>query len=63
LQAYTSNTLAPALPKGPGAAHGRFAGLCLEAQDFPNAVNESAFGSILCSPDAPYRQVTSIDIG
>jgi aldose 1-epimerase len=51
------------LPEGPGAAHGRFAGLCLEAQDMPNAVNVPAFGSILCSPDAPYRQVTSIEIG
>jgi aldose 1-epimerase len=63
LQVYTSNSLARALPEGPGAAHGRFAGLCLEAQDFPNAVNEPAFGSILCSPDTPYRQVTSIEIG
>lgn len=63
LQVYTSNTLEQHLPEGPGAAHQRFAGLCLEAQDFPNAVNVPAFGSILCSPDAPYRQVTSIDIG
>ena len=63
LQVYTSNTLAHVLPEGPGAQHRRFAGLCLEAQDFPNAVNEPAFGSILCSPDAPYRQVTAIEIG
>lgn len=62
LQVYTSNTLSRTLPEGPGAAHGRFAGLCLEAQDFPNAVNVPAFGSILCSPEAPYRQVTSIEI-
>ena len=63
LQIYTSNSLRRSLPEGPGAAHGRFAGLCLEAQDFPNTVNVPAFGSILCSPDAPYRQVTSIEIG
>lgn len=63
MQVYTANTLKHVLPEGPGAAHGRFAGLCLEAQDMPNAVNVPAFGSILCSPDAPYRQVTSIEIG
>lgn len=63
LQIYTSNTLSPTLPKGAGAAHQRFAGLCLEAQDFPNAVNEPSFGSIFYTPEAPYRQVTSIEIG
>ncbi len=62
LQVYTSNTLKQALPNGAGAAHGRFAGLCLEAQDFPNAINTPTFGSILCSPEQPYRQVTSIEI-
>jgi aldose 1-epimerase len=63
LQIYTSNTLKHVLPEGPGAAHVQFAGLCLEAQDLPNAVNVPAFGSILYTPDAPYRQVTSIEIG
>jgi aldose 1-epimerase len=62
LQVYTSSMLTHSLPEGPGAAHQRFAGLCLEAQDLPNAVNMPAFGSILCSPDAPYRQTTSIEI-
>lgn len=63
LQVYTSNSLSHVFPEGSGAAHGRFAGVCLEAQDLPNAMNEPAFGSILCTPDAPYRQVTSIEIG
>lgn len=63
LQVYTSNALKADLPAGPGAAHGRFAGLCLEAQDLPNAVNVPTFGSILYTPDRPYRQVTSIEIG
>lgn len=61
-QVYTSNSLARHLPEGPGAAHGRFAGLCLEAQDLPNAVNVPAFPSILCTPEAPYKQMTSIEI-
>lgn len=62
LQVYTSNTLKPELPSGPGADHNPFAGLCLEAQGVPNAVNVPDFPSILCSPDMPYRQVTSIEI-
>jgi aldose 1-epimerase len=63
LQIYTSNSLKRVLPEGPGAGHGAFAGLCLEAQDLPNAINVPAFGSILCTPEQPYRQVTSIEIG
>ena len=62
LQVYTSSTLEKHFPEGAGAAHGRSAGLCLEAQDMPNAVNVPAFGSILCTPDRPYRQVTSVEI-
>lgn len=62
LQVYTSNTLREIHAPGPGARHLRFAGLCLEAQDMPNAVNVPAFGSILCSPDRPYRQMTAIEI-
>jgi aldose 1-epimerase len=63
VQVYTANKLAQSLPEGRGAAHRPWAGICLEAQGLPNAVNEPSFGSILCSPDAPYRQVTSIEIG
>lgn len=63
LQIYTSNVLKHVLPEGRGASHTRFAGLCLEAQDMPNAVNVPAFGSILHTPEQPYRQVTSIEIG
>lgn len=62
LQLYTSNTLTKAAEEGSGAPHVTYGGLCLEAQDMPNAVNEPSFGSILCSPDAPYRQITSIEI-
>jgi aldose 1-epimerase len=62
LQLYTSNTLAPHADPWPQVAHGPFAGICLEAQDFPNALNTEAFGSILSSPKAPYRQTTTIEI-
>jgi len=63
LQVYTSNTLESVLPEGPGARHRRFAGLCLEAQDMPNSVNVPTFDSIICAPDRPYSQTTSIEIG
>ncbi len=62
LQLYTSNTLRPAFPPLPGQDHKRFAGLCLEAQDLPNAVNQDGFASILCGPDKPYSQTTTIRI-
>ena len=62
IQFYTSNTLAPHARPWPEVEHRRFGGFCLEAQDFPNALNRPNFGSILVSPDAAYRQVTTIEI-
>lgn len=62
LQFYTSNTLEPRAEPWPDVPHGRFAGLCLEAQDFPNALNTPGFGSVLVSPECPYRQTTTIGI-
>lgn len=62
LQVYTSNMLKPHGAPWPGQTFGPFAGLCLEAQAAPNTVNMPQFGSVMCSPDAPYRQVTTIAI-
>ena len=62
LQVYTAQTLSAQAPAGPGALHRPFAGLCLEAQALPDTPNCPQFGSILCTPDAPYRQQTSIEI-
>lgn len=62
VQLYTSNSLTRVAEPHPGQDHGAFGGLCLEAQDLPNALNQPGFGSILCAPDKPYRQVTSIRI-
>jgi aldose 1-epimerase len=39
-----------------------FSGVCLEPQQFPNALNEPKFTSFIATPDTPYRQVVSIDI-
>jgi aldose 1-epimerase len=62
LQIYTGHGLT-----GPGQLHqgqtlAPFAGLCLEPQGFPNAVNVDHFPSIIASPEQPYRQVLSIEI-
>ncbi len=45
-----------------GARHDRFHGLCLEPQHFPDSLNHPGFPSILCTPDAPYRQRLSVEI-
>lgn len=62
LQVYTANFLVPHANPWPEVDHTAFGGLCLEAQDFPNALNTPGFGSIIVSPDRPYRQVTRIEI-
>lgn len=62
LQFYTARTLSAGPPALPGPPHEPFGGLCLEAQNLPNAINTPAFGDILCQPEAPYRQTTSIEI-
>lgn len=62
VQLYDAGTL----PEGPGGDParplGRFMGLCLEAQDFPNAVNQPGFGDVIARPGRPYRQTTRVEI-
>ncbi|SMX26296.1 Aldose 1-epimerase precursor [Pelagimonas phthalicica] len=62
LQFYTGVHLNRFGSPSHAASHGPSSGFCLEAQAFPNVVNEPSFGSILCSPDQPYFQLTTIDI-
>jgi aldose 1-epimerase len=45
-----------------GAVYGRFAGLCLEDQGFPDAVNKAGFPSVIVTPDAPYAHRSVIEI-
>ena len=61
LQVYSSVTLGPHGTPAPGADHAPFAALCLEAQGFPDALNQG-FPASICDPDRPYRQVTEIEI-
>jgi len=62
LQLYTGGKLGHHGTPAPGPNHAPFAGLCLEAQGFPDAVNQPHFPQILCTPDAPYRHITRIEI-
>lgn len=62
LQFYTGVGLAPRHAPLPGQSHAPFHGMCLEPQGLPDAVNQPGFPSILCTPEAPYRQVLDITI-
>ncbi|CAL4934487.1 unnamed protein product [Urochloa decumbens] len=54
VQFYTGNFLHGILGKG-GVVYGKHAGLCLETQGFPNAVNQPNFPSIVIHPGEKYR--------
>lgn len=45
-----------------GQRYGRFSGLCLEAQHFPDSLHHPDWPSIIRSPDAPYRKRLVIEI-
>ncbi|MEM8550818.1 MAG: aldose epimerase family protein [Pseudomonadota bacterium] len=63
LQAYSAYNFPRFTDQGhDGAQYGPHAGLALEAQDYPNAVNIPDFGNVIATPEAPYRQVTSVTI-
>uniref|UniRef100_A0A0E0AZE3 Aldose 1-epimerase n=1 Tax=Oryza glumipatula TaxID=40148 RepID=A0A0E0AZE3_9ORYZ len=49
VQFYTGNFLNGIVGKG-GAVYGKHAGLCLETQGFPNAVNQPNFPSVVVQP-------------
>lgn len=55
LQFYTGNNLTGFEPHG---GHGRFAGLCLETQHFPDSPNRSEFPTTILSPGEQYAQMT-----
>ncbi len=62
LQFYTAQHLSRQGTALPGANHDAGCGFCLEAQSFPNSLNQSGFGSIIYSAKTPYHQKTTIEI-
>ncbi len=57
LQLYTGNFLDGSLRDGPHV-YGKHAGVCLEAQRFPDAPHHPHFPSLLLRPGETYRQTT-----
>lgn len=62
LQLYNAPRLSIDAPGHDGVRYGPYAGVCLEPQGFPDAVNRPEFPSILHDPDRPYRQRLSLTI-
>ncbi len=60
---YTANFFDGTLIGKQGAAYPRHAGLCLEAQHFPDSVNQPAFPSTILRPGETYRQTTTYQFG
>ncbi|XP_022135333.1 aldose 1-epimerase [Momordica charantia] len=54
VQFYTGNYVNGIVGKG-GAVYGKHAGLCLETQGFPNAVNQPNFPSVVVQPGEKYQ--------
>ncbi|KAF3942938.1 hypothetical protein ACB098_04G067600 [Castanea mollissima] len=54
MQFYTGNYVNGVVGKG-GAVYGKHAGLCLETQGFPNAINQPNFPSIVVQPGEKYQ--------
>ncbi|KAJ4959714.1 hypothetical protein NE237_019624 [Protea cynaroides] len=54
MQFYTGNYVNGVVGKG-GAVYGKHAGLCLETQGFPNAINQPNFPSIVVNPTEKYN--------
>jgi aldose 1-epimerase len=58
LQVYTGNYLDGKIKGTGGAVYQRHQGICLEAQHFPDSINQPKFPSIVLQPGAFYRQIT-----
>ncbi len=62
LQLYTGNHLVEGLPVIPPLTTRRHAGVCLEAQRFPDSPNQPAFPSAILRPGQVYRSRTEYRI-
>jgi aldose 1-epimerase len=59
VQFYTSNFLDGKLKGKGGVTYPQYGGFCLEAQHFPDSVNQPKFPSVILRPGETYRQTTS----
>ena len=58
VQFYSANFLDGSIVGKGGVKYGQHAALCLEAQHFPDSVNQPKFPSIILDPGSVYRQET-----
>ncbi len=62
LQVFDAARMEIAVPGLDGRHYGRFAGLCLEAQHFPDSLHQPDWPSIIRTPESPYFQRLSVEI-
>lgn len=62
LQIFNAASMTVGAPGHDGLEYGPFAGLCFEAQHFPDAMNRPEWPSILRTPEEPYVQRYGVDI-
>ncbi|XLR04804.1 hypothetical protein S83_071002, partial [Arachis hypogaea] len=61
MQFYTANYVNGVNGKG-GAVYGKHAGLCLETQGFPNAINQPDFPTVVVRPVSRLYRSKNINI-
>jgi aldose 1-epimerase len=59
VQFYTSNFMDGKLKGKGGVAYPQYGAFCLEAQHFPDSVNQPKFPSVILRPGETYRQTTA----
>jgi aldose 1-epimerase len=62
LQVFDAAKMSIAVPGLDGLRYGPYGGLCLEAQHFPDSLNNPDWPSIVRTPEAPYRQRLEVEI-
>jgi aldose 1-epimerase len=58
IQLYTGNFLDGSNKGKGGAVYKQYGGLCLEAQHYPDSINQPKFPSVVLKPGETYRQTT-----
>jgi aldose 1-epimerase len=63
LQLFDAAHMEIPVPGHEGRSYGAYAGLCLEAQHFPDSVHQPEWPSIIRTPETPYFQRLTVEIG
>jgi aldose 1-epimerase len=63
VQVFDAARMTIEAPGHEGQRYGPFAGLCLEAQHFPDSMNHPEWPSIVRTPEEPYFQRLVVGIG